>query len=70
MDPDGAPLCTNMEHKSVACCVWQPEGWVPAMQLVVSLVLMWTFAIVAQLRVYVLGGVITQWYSSLFFLPG
>ena len=39
----------------------------PPMQVVVGIVLMWTLAIVGQLRVYVLGSVITQWCALFYF---
>eukprot|EP00892_Ulva_mutabilis_P008297 jgi/Ulvmu1/583/UM001_0591.1 len=54
--------CVDGDGRSVACCVWQPRPWVPPVQVVVGVILMWTMAIRSQLRTYVIGGVVTQWY--------
>ena len=63
-----APLfkgeCLDEAGQQTACCMWQPQQWVPPAQIAVGLTLMWTLAIRTQLRTYVIGGVITQWCVS------
>jgi hypothetical protein len=56
--------CVDKDHNPVPCCVWQPEGWVPAYMSLGIFSLLWTVMLVFTLRVYVVSGAIAQWYFA------
>lgn len=59
----GSALCLDVDGHATACCAWKAEPYVLPLQIVAGVVLMWTAAIATQLRTYIMGGVITQWYA-------
>lgn len=59
----GSALCLDVDGDATACCAWKAEPYVLPLQIAAGVVLMWTAAIAAQLRTYIMGGVITQWYA-------
>lgn len=53
--------CVDAHGEGTTCCMWETKPWVPAAQMAVVLTLMWTLALLSQLRTYVIGGTVTQW---------
>eukprot|EP00892_Ulva_mutabilis_P008264 jgi/Ulvmu1/580/UM001_0588.1 len=55
-------ICKDENDEEVHCCTWRTDRWVLPVQITVAIVMLWTDSLAAQLRTYVMGGVITQWY--------
>lgn len=55
--------CFEENGIRTSCCVWRPAAWVWPVQIVIVIISLWTEALAAQIRTYVMGGVITQWYA-------
>lgn len=48
----------------VPCCEWRPDSWVPWYVTQVMLVAMWSWMIAAEIRTFVIGGVVSRWYFA------
>lgn len=58
----GHSQCIDSEGHSVTCCVWQPDNWAVAYLSLGPFTMLWTIMLAAEVRIYVIAGVIAQWY--------
>ncbi|CAN8276715.1 unnamed protein product [Cochlearia groenlandica] len=45
-------------------CEWKEDSWVPAYFALAILSMIWSFAVMVEMQVYVISGAISQWYFS------
>eukprot|EP00891_Asterochloris_glomerata_P002800 jgi/Astpho2/2800/e_gw1.00050.66.1_t len=57
-------ICVDEQGKTVPCCTWQLDSWVPPFMSVASTTLLWTIFLTFELRVFVISGTIAQWYFA------
>merc|ERR1712159_963738 len=50
--------------QSVDCCSWKLDSWVGAYYFLVCFAAIWAFSVALEFRMYVIGGVVSQWYFA------
>lgn len=56
--------CTGYYLQSVDCCSWKLDSWVGAYYFLVCFAAIWAFSVALEFRMYVIGGVVSQWYFA------
>ena len=59
-----ANACVGYYGQVVDCCTWELEHWVGGYFALVFFAAMWVFAAALECRMYVVGGVVSQWYFA------
>ena len=58
----GRAECVNSHGLPVPCCDFMPDGWAIAYALIpLPFLILWTLAVAAQARGFVIGGAVAQW---------
>lgn len=57
-------LCVGPFGGPVDCCDWNMDNWVPGYWALIIIMAIWTIFLVNQIRVFVVAGVISQWYFA------
>ncbi|KXZ44830.1 hypothetical protein GPECTOR_61g783 [Gonium pectorale] len=60
----GSPACATPAGAAVACCALAPSAALPAYLPAAALCLAWTLLLLFELKVFVVSGVVAQWYFS------
>ncbi len=48
----------------VDCCDWNMDGWVTGYWVLLLIMVIWVIFLLNQIRVYVVAGVVSQWYFA------
>ena len=59
---DGA--CTGYYGQSVDCCKWNTDSWVGPYYALAVIACVWFTSCALEARMYVIGGVVSQWYFA------
>jgi len=57
-------LCVGTFGGPVDCCDWNMDNWVTGYWVLIIIMVIWTIFLVNQIRVYVVAGVVSQWYFA------
>ncbi|GMH40624.1 hypothetical protein BSKO_08528 [Bryopsis sp. KO-2023] len=60
-DKDG---CYSVSGQRVACCKYNVANWVVPYYVLLAFMALWNLFLMSQIRVYVVSGVIAQWYFA------
>ncbi|GLC46360.1 hypothetical protein PLESTB_001767000 [Pleodorina starrii] len=61
---DGKPDCATPDGVRVTCCALAPSAALPAYLPAAAVTLAWTLLLMFELKVFVVAGVVAQWYFS------
>lgn len=50
--------------RSVDCCDWNMDNWVTGYWVLLVILMLWTAFLIDQIKVFVVAGVISQWYFA------
>ena len=56
--------CRNKLGFYVDCCDWNMDGWVTGYWVLIIIMAIWVIFLLSQIRVYVVAGVVSQWYFA------
>lgn len=56
--------CVGFYGQSVDCCKWEMESWVGSYYALALIAAIWVIATALECRMYVVGGVVSQWYFA------
>ena len=56
--------CTGYYGQSVDCCKWNIDSWVGPYYALVVIACVWFTSCALEARMYVIGGVVSQWYFA------
>lgn len=60
----GSQACVDEAGDAVLCCAWQPRA-LPALHIILCVVTaLWSLFTMRQIQVYVISGVVAQWYFA------
>ena len=60
----GSNACVGFYGQPVDCCTWNMDSWVGSYYALVALAAVWVIAAALECRMYVVGGVVSQWYFA------
>eukprot|EP00210_Caulerpa_lentillifera_P009023 g8612.t1 len=66
VDQDSLPQCVaaGFVESQVDCCNWSTDNWVKGYWVLLVVMMIWTAFFIDQVKVYVVSGVISQWYFA------
>jgi Plasma-membrane choline transporter len=56
-----ADMCYDSNNKKINCCAWEVDPWVRPVQTYAVIVMLWTAALIGQMRVYTVASAVSQW---------
>jgi len=57
-------MCLGYYSQTVDCCRWQMDSWVPSYITLVCVAVIWAVSTALEARLFVIGGVVCQWYFA------